>query len=106
MNRLLGLHKRPTAVFAAADTVAYGAMKAVREAGLTVPDDISLVGFDDDYLSRYTSPPLTSVSVPASGLGAAAADILIRILMEKELPSGKRIILPTQLTKRSSCAPR
>jgi len=70
--------------------VAYGAIQAIRQAGLTIPGDISIVGFDDDLLSRYLNPPLTTMSVPAGGLGGTAARLLIDMLDEKPPPVTNR----------------
>lgn len=103
MQELLKAKPLPTAVFAGNDTVGYGALQAVREAGLTVPEDISILGFDDNLLSRYLNPPLTTMSVPASALGGTAARQLIDMLNGKPPPEKRRIILPTHLAIRSSC---
>ncbi|MEW5816024.1 MAG: LacI family DNA-binding transcriptional regulator [Spirochaetota bacterium] len=104
MQKLLALHERPTAVFSGNDVVAYGAIQAIKDTGLNIPDDISIVGFDDDLLSRYLHPPLTSVSNPAPGLGAEAARLLLQLL--KGHPVGTpNTILPTSLAVRESCKP-
>jgi LacI family transcriptional regulator len=106
MQKLLGLGDRPTAVFAGNDMVAYGAIQAVLDAGLSIPEDISIAGFDDDYLSRYLNPALTTVAQPSVGLGEAAARLLLQeIKSHRESgPRGKEhIILPTILAKRESC---
>lgn len=104
MNELLNLRRPPTAVFAGNDVVAYGALTAIKEAGLLVPQDISLVGFDDDYLSRYLDPPLTTMALPAAGMGSAAAALLVDRL-DRETPAAKtqRLVLPTHIAIRSSC---
>lgn len=67
----------PTAVFVANDAMAIGALSAFREAGVRVPDDIALVGFDDIPIARYLSPPLTSVKVPIADLGRRGLDLLL-----------------------------
>lgn len=106
MQKLLSLKDRPTAVFAGNDMVAYGAMQAILDAGLTIPGDISIAGFDDDYLSRYLNPALTTVAQPSVGLGEAAARLLIQEITssdEAEPRKNERIILPTILAKRESC---
>lgn len=102
MRALLGSGSRPTAVFATNDMVAYGAMRALEDAGLSVPDDISLVGFDDDYMSRYTNPPLTTMTLPAEGIGRKAAEALVRAMEGSRLHAGMDL-LPTSLTIRRSC---
>jgi len=114
MRELLDLKDRPTAVFAGNDVVAYGAMQAIQDAGLSIPDDISLAGFDDDYLSRYLYPPLTTVTQPASGLGEAAARLVLKQILSpkkntEQMNEGlknsdvHKIILPTVLALRESC---
>ena len=116
MSHILEAKPLPTAVFAGNDVVAYGAMRAAGDAGLAIPDDISIVGFDDDYLSRYLNPPLTTMALPASGMGSAAVSLLLRRVMEgddEESEEGgqaehdeevSRIVLPCQIAVRSSAA--
>jgi LacI family transcriptional regulator len=76
MRRLLALDDRPDAVFAANDMMALGAMSVVREAGLRVPDDVALVGFDNVPMTELTTPGLTTMAMPMSELGDAAARLL------------------------------
>ena len=76
MHRLLALDRRPDAVFAANDMMALGAMSVVREAGLRVPDDIALVGFDNVPMTALTTPGLTTMAMPMTELGDAAARLL------------------------------
>jgi len=102
MREILAAPRRPTAVFAGNDVVAYGAMQAIRDAGLSIPGDLSVIGFDDDLLSRYLNPPLTTVTNPAPGLGAEAARLLISILRLRPVPRF-RTVLPTGLAVRDSC---
>jgi LacI family transcriptional regulator len=103
MRDILGRGKPPTAVFATNDMVAYGAMRALEDAGLSVPGDVSIVGFDDDYMSRYTNPPLTTMTLPAEGIGRMAAETLLRIMRGDRRQGGIQL-LPTSLTVRRSCA--
>jgi LacI family transcriptional regulator len=93
----------PTAVFATNDMVAYGAMRALDDAGLSVPGDVSVVGFDDDYMSRYTNPPLTTMTLPAEGIGRMAAETLLDLMRGGRAQRGVQL-LPTSLTIRRSCA--
>lgn len=102
MEALLSLEKRPTAVFIASDMVAIGALRALREHGLRVPEDMAIVGFDDIATARYLIPALTTVHVPAFGLGWGAAELLIRII-EDDLPNETQVRLETQLVVRESC---
>jgi LacI family transcriptional regulator len=100
MQRLLP-HK-PDAVFAASDVMALGALRAIQEAGLHVPEDIALVSFDDMPFAARTNPPLTTVRQPVHRLGSVAAETLIELIEEPD--SGPRhIVLPTELVIRSSC---
>jgi LacI family transcriptional regulator len=80
MKELLGAQPRPTAVFVASDVVAIGALLAIKKAGLSVPDDMAVVGFDDIPLAEYLDPPLTTLRLPAFGLGWAASERLIRLV--------------------------
>jgi DNA-binding LacI/PurR family transcriptional regulator len=80
MFQLLSLEEPPTAVFCYNDREALGAMRAVRERGLRVPDDISIVGFDDLFLSSYTDPPLTTIKQPKHEMGRQATQMLFGLL--------------------------
>ena len=91
-----------TAVFVASDNVAMGAKAALREAGLRVPDDISMVGFDDIPWAQYSDPPLTTIRLPASELARTACVVLMDLLQGKE-PRSKRLMLTTELVIRKSC---
>lgn len=96
---LLALLEPPTALFAVSDTLAIGAIKALRRAGKRVPEDIAVVGFDDLPLSAVFEPALTSVAQPMRELGARAAEILLARLAGERLPSRT---LPHQLVVRDS----
>ncbi len=100
MQQLLPL--KPDAVFVANDLMAVGALRAIRQAGQRVPDDIALVGFDDSQIAAYTDPPLTTVRQPVRTLGSTAVDLLLRLL-ENDAQAPLRTILPTELVIRTSC---
>jgi LacI family transcriptional regulator len=102
MTKLLQLSPHPTAVFVASDTVALGALQAIRYGGLRVPDDIALVGFDDVPLAEFVDPPLTTVRLPAYGLGWGAADLLIRTINKDDIHQ-RSVLLETELVVRKSC---
>lgn len=102
MLDLLRESERPTAVFVASDLVAIGAVAAAREAGLCVPDDLAVVGFDDIPLARYVDPPLTTIRLPAFALGFAAGDLLIRLIQGEKVRSPE-VLLDTELVVRRSC---
>ncbi|MBR9988551.1 MAG: LacI family DNA-binding transcriptional regulator [Gemmatimonadetes bacterium] len=99
---LLELEQRPTALFAANDSMAIGALSALREAGVRVPEEMAIAGFDDIPIARYMSPPLTTVRVSISELGDQAARRLFQVITEL---TGERRqeLLPTELVVRRSC---
>jgi LacI family transcriptional regulator len=102
--RLLRLEDRPSAIFAAADMMAIGALRAVAEAGLRVPEDVSIVGFDDIQLAPHINPPLTTMRQDKLGLGAAAGDALVARIAGD--PGRDPLLrLPVELVVRGSTAP-
>lgn len=103
MQRLLA--QQPDAVFTANDIMAQGALRALREAGRRVPDDVAVVGFDDIPAAAHTEPPLTTVRQPIQRLGAVAVDLLIDLVQKPEA-GPKRVQLPTELVIRRSCGSR
>lgn len=105
VRSLLKLPSRPTAIFAANDSMAIGALSALREAGITVPDEIAVAGFDDITIARYLNPPLTSVHVPIAELGERAMAKLIAALRDKDRHVRRQDLLDTTLVIRSSCGP-
>ncbi|HQY94388.1 LacI family DNA-binding transcriptional regulator [Caldilinea sp.] len=104
MKELLQLKHRPTAVFVVSDRAAFGALEAVKEAGLSVPEDISIVGFDDEVWAEHAKPPLTTVRYPRQEMGALAMARLLQRIEEPSLPP-VRTHLYTELIVRSSSAP-
>jgi len=104
MRKLFALEKPPSAVFACNDLMAMGAMTAAAESGCRVPDDLSVVGFDDIELASYTIPPLTTVRQPKYEMGAIAARMLLDHMRQDDL-TPKRQILATELVVRKSSAP-
>lgn len=96
---------RPDAVFVASDTMAQGALRAAREHGRRVPQDIALVGFDDMPLAAHTTPPLTTVRQPTQRTGVLAAERLIDLLQNPDTPP-RHHILNTELIIRQSCGAR
>ncbi|WP_055586058.1 LacI family DNA-binding transcriptional regulator [Peterkaempfera griseoplana] len=101
--RLLALDDPPTAIFASSDEMAVGVYEAARQHGLRIPDDLSVVGFDDLPQARWSPPPLTTVRQPLAEMGRTAADTLLQ-LVRGETPQTPRIELATQLVVRSSTA--
>lgn len=102
---LLDLPDPPTAIFASSDTMALGAYEAARRRGLRIPDDLSIVGFDDLPESQWSSPPLTTVRQPLTEMGALAARTALRMARGEEIET-PRVELATNLVVRDSTAPR
>jgi LacI family transcriptional regulator, galactose operon repressor len=102
-RRFIALRPRPDALFASNDSMAIGALSAFHEAGLRVPQDVAVGGFDDIPMARYTSPPLTSVRVPMGTLGAQAVDLLVLAVGTEGRHVARRETLPTALVVRASC---
>jgi LacI family transcriptional regulator len=103
-RQFLALPHPPTAIFAANDTSAFGAIEAVRGEGLRVPDDISVIGFDNIPEAAQVHPGLTTVRQPLEEMGRLAVQILLNRLDDPDLP-GERVELPTELVIRESCKP-
>lgn len=101
-RRLLSLPDPPTAIFAANDQSAIGVMRAADEAGLSVPEDLSVVGFDNIPETAYVNPPLTTVDQFITRMGYTATEILMR-LIEGESLDGDIHKIPTELVVRESC---
>jgi LacI family transcriptional regulator len=111
MERLLALPpgRRPTAVFAGNDLMAIGALLALRAAGLGVPGDVAVVGYDDIPEAAVTCPALTTVAVPKYEMGRVAADLLLARIAHRQGAAGgtapgapRRVVLPCRLTVRES----
>lgn len=101
MRRLLANDAVPEAVFAVTDMAALGALRAIREAGLRVPEDIALAGFDDSPLMEYVFPPLTTVRVPAAAMGSMAVQRLLESFTAPEEAS-VTTQMPVELVVRGS----
>jgi DNA-binding LacI/PurR family transcriptional regulator len=105
MKSLLETGDKFTAAFVASDNVAIGAKSAIREMGLHVPDDISLIGFDDIPWAKYSDPPLTTIQVPAEAIAQSACTLLVDLIQEGKNNRPYQIILDTELVVRKSCRP-
>jgi len=101
VQKLLPL--QPEAIFTASDSIALGALRAIKDAGLSVPEDIGLVGFDDSSFAARMTPPLTTVRQPITKTGMVAAETLIDMI-EHPGSAPRRLILPTELVIRGSCS--
>ncbi|HUP83607.1 MAG TPA: LacI family DNA-binding transcriptional regulator [Candidatus Limnocylindria bacterium] len=96
---------RPTGVLSMSDAAAAGVLQAARHLGLSVPNDLSIVGFDDLPLTRFTDPPLTTVHQPVRRKGEEAARMLLRALSPESGRAGEHRVLQTRLVVRRSTAP-
>ncbi|WP_160724760.1 LacI family DNA-binding transcriptional regulator [Bacillus sp. USDA818B3_A] len=99
--QLLYLKERPTAVICANDLVAIGVIKVLTKFGLKVPEDVSIVGFDDIYLAQHFPPGITTVSQNYDRLGQTAINVLVDLINEKE--AEMETVVPTSLVLRDSC---
>lgn len=106
MQVLLGLKERPTAVFAADDIMAIGALKAVTDAGLQVPRDISIVGFDDIDLAQFFCPALTTMRQPIDAMSAQVLKLILDLIDSPQRPQEETLIrIPPVLVIRQSTGP-
>jgi len=101
MARLLTRHPDIDAVFAASDLMAVGALRALRETGRRVPDDVAVVGFDDAPIAQLTLPPLTTIRQPLDAMTSAAAELLVRRL-GNGVGKPEHIVCPTTFVRRAS----
>lgn len=105
-NEVLAIDPRPTAIFAANNFIAFGAMRSLRDAGLRVPEDISIVAFDDLPVAWLSDPFMTVVDQPAYEIGRRAAELLLSRLDGTISGPGREVVLPSELIiRRSSGAP-
>ncbi|HEO63644.1 MAG TPA: LacI family transcriptional regulator [Candidatus Omnitrophica bacterium] len=102
-EKLIGFADRPTAIFAASDVMAMEAIDVIRSKGLRVPEDISVVGFDDNPLAAYSFIPLTTVWQPIAEMGRQAVELLNQII-DNKIKQPVKVLLDTKLIKRASCA--
>jgi len=106
MKELLNLPEIPGAVFVCNDYMAMGALSAAFEMGVSVPETISVIGFDDIRISRYLNPPLTTIHFPAAEMGTLAVEVLMQLLDKGETKLDlENIVLDPQLIIRGSTAP-
>lgn len=101
---LLGLEEKPTAIFARNDFTAFGALRAARDLGFAVPDDLSIVGFDDVPLAAFTAPPLTTVAQPIAEQGRCAAELLLERIEGVE-GERREILFDCELMVRDTTGP-
>jgi DNA-binding LacI/PurR family transcriptional regulator len=99
---LLELDDFPRAIFAAGDVLAIGAIRAIKEKGLRVPEDIAITGYNDIDVAQYCEPPLTTVHVPVYEMGVQSMELLYQLIHEKKTKQSE-ILLPATLVVRRSC---
>jgi LacI family transcriptional regulator len=100
IHHLLPYH--PDAIFSASDAMASGALRALHEIDMRVPEDMAVVGFDDIPFAAHTNPPLTTIHQPIQRVGSMAVETLVEII-EQPSTQPRQVILPTELIVRSSC---
>ena len=103
VKKLLSLPRRPQAIFASNDSMAIGALSALREEGVRVPGEIALAGFDDVPVASYLAPSLTTVHVGIHDLGVRALSTVLRAVREKNSHLKQQVILSTEVRLRESC---
>ncbi|SDO33489.1 transcriptional regulator, LacI family [Rhodoferax sp. OV413] len=103
MQEILQSGQQPTAVFVCNDLMGIGALSAAHEAGLRIPQDLSVIGFDDIELARFTSPPLTTIVQPKQRIGMLAVDMLLERIQGGRLDA-KQVLLQPELIVRASTA--
>ncbi|MBI5031720.1 MAG: LacI family DNA-binding transcriptional regulator [Chloroflexi bacterium] len=104
-SKLLELKPRPTAIFAANNLMTMGAYQAISDKGLRIPDDISVIGFDDMPWFGLVHPPLTAVRQPTYEIGAQAAELLFARLLDSTTPIQRKILQPELIVRSSTAAP-
>ena len=106
MSEMISKGNLPTAIFAASDPIAIGAMRALQENGYKIPEDISVMGFDNTELSGYTNPPLTTVNAPVYAMGIYGIRFILNMMKSKSTDyfSPMRVYLPCPIKVRNSCA--
>lgn len=100
-EQILALPTRPTAVVCANDEIAMGAIQGFKQAGLLIPEDISVTGFDDISFSEFCDPPLTTIAQPAEEFGRTSVNLLIDVL-DNKVTKAPKVILPFEVITRSS----
>jgi LacI family transcriptional regulator len=102
-QQLLALPQRPTAIFASNDLMAIGGIRAANEAGIKIPEALSVIGYDDIALASFSTPPLTTIAQPKQAIGNLTAQILVNRIVDPEAPL-RREMLKSQLVIRQSTA--
>ncbi len=104
MKELIEKDKVPTAIFAASDPIAIGAMRALSEYNYRIPEDVSIVGFDDTSFTKYSNPPLSTVNTPVYAIGVYSVRFVYSMI-KSNFNSPLRVKMPCTLIERGSCKP-
>ena len=102
MDRFLALEVGSTAVFAASDEMAIGAIKAARKAGLDVPEALAVVGMDNIKFASIFEPSITTIAQPMCEIGCTAMELLLKVINKEAIPQ-KKVVLKDELIVRASC---
>lgn len=105
VRHFLSLRERPTAILASNDLTAVGVLRGLSDRGMEVPNEMSVVGFDDIHLAEFSHPPLSTVRMPREDLAAAAFDGLMRLIQGSDTPQSDAVPVRTQLVVRESTGP-
>jgi LacI family transcriptional regulator len=101
-HSLLAMTPRPTAIFALNDLMAIGALRAASEAGVSIPNDLAVVGYDDLEIARFTNPPLTTIAQPKKEIGRQAVSLLVDRMSQKSRPPSRLVLPPELIVRRST----
>lgn len=104
-QQLLALPRRPTAILASNDLNAIGGICAAAEAGVRIPQELSVVGYDDIALAQFSNPPLTTMGQPKHDMGALTARVLIARILDPQLPLRRELLQPQLVVRKSSAPP-
>lgn len=102
-KRLLRLPERPTAIFACNDLLAIGVMKVAKEEGLNIPEDLSIIGFDNTVLSTTTTPMLTTIAQPMKQMGTRVVEMLVEEMKHPKLCKKRLLLTPELIIRQSTC---
>ena len=102
-NQLLGPARKITAIFAGNDVLAFGCIRAAIEKGIRIPDDLSIIGFDNVEMSQITNPPLTTIDQPKYEIGKAAIEMLLNMMAKTGIPEPEHRVIGVRLIERQSC---
>src|SRR4029077_19392293 len=103
-RQLLEADRKITAIFAGNDVLAFGCIRAAIEKGIRIPDDLSIIGFDNVEMSQITSPPLTTIDQPKYEIGKAAIEMLLNMMAKDGIREPEQRVIGVRLVERKSCA--